>query len=149
MFRKWMVRIIGVIFLLGAVFFAVQGVVIFARQMGQRGWVPAEAEVIWVDSRWESHGVRHSRSTLVYDAGYRYTVDGASYTGSVTGTVMARQVGDRMEIKYDPSAPERSTHILTPQPDALVLNLGFACFLGAVGLMTAGVLPLEKRRQSL
>lgn len=149
MFKQWMVKTMGVVFFLAALYFAFQGAAIFVRQMGQRSWVPAEAEVIWVDSRWESRGVRRSRSTLVYDVDYRYTVGGVSYTGGVTGTVMAWQVGDSLEIKYDPAAPERSTDILTPQANALVVNLGFACFLGAVGLAAAGVLPLEKRRRSL
>lgn len=141
-------KIFGIIFILGAIYFAFQAVSTYTQQLNTKDWRVAMAEVTDVSRRRErrSGGVKsRSHYITVYDITYQYYVNDDSYTGQIIGSPDYKAVGERFDIKYDPVFSENSTHILKPQTDILILNLFGSCMFAAVGMWASGLLPLLSR----
>ncbi len=132
--------IVGILFILGAIFIGVSGINAYSQQLQEKSWIPFKAVVTDVIQRKESGNAENSIKT-VYDITYRYRVNGDSHTGKIIGTVTYKAVNDTVDIKYNPESPERSTNILAPRPEALLYNLIGSFAFAAVGLWLAGLLP--------
>ena len=60
-----------------------------------------------------------------------------------------KQVGTTFLVKYDPAAPERSTHVLSPSVPNLIVGVGGALFFILSALVMTGVVKLNKRKSSV
>lgn len=146
MYKQTVVKIFGLIFMLGAIYIAFAGISNYANQLEQRDWRVVMAVVTDVSQRRVSSGIRHSHhKKTVYDVTYEYNFNSDRYTGKIIGTVTRSEIGDRFDIKCDPESPENSTHILEPRPDALVANLLGACIFAAIGLWLSGTFECFSR----
>lgn len=143
MFQRGFVKIVGIIFVIGAIWIAVKGVAAYRDQLDARDWCVWPAVVTNVASRIETSasGTHFMRKT-VYDIDYEYNVYGDIYTGRIIGTVSSQRIGDIIDIKWDPDAPENSTDVLEPRPGALAVNLVGSCIFAVIGLYVAGLQEL-------
>lgn len=107
------------------------GVKAYARQLDQREWARATAEVITVKSK------RDGR-TKFYDIAYEYAVDGDVFSGIADGELHSKEPGDSIEIKYNPDSPKDSTSLLEPRISVVIMN-----FLGMVVFCLMGTFPLR------
>lgn len=121
----------GILFLCAAIYFLVYDVAMYAKQFGQRDWKETTATVTQVNERWESSG-RHGHHTD-YDIYYRYEVEGQTYTGAILDVNAGKPVGATFPVKYDPAAPQVSTHYLKPTFGFVVSGLIGAVIFGAIG----------------
>ena len=144
--RRKILALVGVLFCLGGCYFGYFGVSNYQAEQSQKDWPTTDAEVISVQQRRESSGIRHSSSTLVYDVTYEYTVNETLYTGEINGIVSKKEPGDSFSVKYDPNAPSVSTCVLSPQPEVLIMNLLGGLFFLAVGIW-AIVFPPGRKNQ--
>lgn len=145
--RRKILALVGVLFCLGGCYFGYFGVSNYQAEQSQKDWPTTDAVVISVEQRWESSGIRHSSSTLVYDVTYEYTVNETLYTGEIKGTVSQKEIGESFPVKYDPESPSVSTYILAPQPDALAANLLGGLFFLAIGIWAIIFPPGRKRKE--
>lgn len=130
-FNPW-IPLIGLValFITLAILFLNQSFSTYSTQLNQRNWKITEATVLSTQSRRESTGsARHSSYRTVYDTNYVYTVNGENYRGKAVGLPSLISDGDTLEIKYNPDAPEESTHILTPQTNSLISSLLFVVMI--------------------
>ena len=127
----------------------VQSVQFYVECCRQVDWPVETATVVAVEQRRERSGIR-SGSKTVYDVDYQYTVDGTVYAGEIYGTVdSTKQVGTTLPVKYDPAAPERSTHVLSPSVPNLIVWLAGALFCILSALVMTGVVKFQKRKSSV
>ncbi len=136
--KQAVLKIFGIIFILGAIYIAACGISNYQKQLDQKDWRVVTATVTYVKQYKKSTGLRKNRSKTVYDIIYEYNFNSDCYMGEISGTVTRKNIGDTFDVKCDPTAPECSTHILQPLPDALVANIFGACMFGLVGLWTFG-----------
>lgn len=137
-------KFIGIIFVLAAVYFAVQAISTYARQIDANDWSVAMAEVTDVSIREEyKSGGRKRRGhyVTVYDITYQYYVGSDVYTGKIIGSHSPKAIGEHFDIKYDPDFSENSTEILEPQTDVLVINLAGSFAFAMIGMLVSGLLP--------
>lgn len=143
MIRKNIVKIIGVIFICAAVYFAIVSVSNYLQQLDAQDWKATLANVTDVEEYQKSTGTRrHRGSRTVYDISYEYYIGDHRYTGEIIESSTYQAVGDSITIKYDPDSPEHSTDIMEPHADALIINLLFAFLFGAIGVKISGLLSL-------
>lgn len=147
--KKLKIPIFGIAFLFFAISFLAIELSGYVRQLGQRDWSVATATVINVDERTETGGGRHGHRShrTVYDILYQYQANGNVYTGEILKNNVPKKLGETLEIKYDPDAPENSTKYLEPSPGIVVSSvIGFLIF-GLIGYrMIRG--PLLKKKKS-
>ncbi len=141
--RLFMFRLLGALFLLYGVYQVWLGIDIYQTQRTQEEWRVAMAEVIAVDSYRVSSGRGY---VTEYNVTYQYFVNADTYTGTIRGTRMRHEVGDRFDIRYDPVDSENSTHILTPRKDALVINVAGGLLFAVIGVLTSGLWGAFRRR---
>lgn len=140
---------VGLLFAVVGLYFMMQSVQFYVECCRQVDWPVETATVVAVEQRRERSGIR-SGSKTVYDVDYRYTVDGTVYAGEIYGTVdSTKQVGTTFLVKYDPAAPERSTHVLSPSVPNLIVGVGGALFFILSALVMTGVVKLNKRKSSV
>lgn len=140
MSKQTIVKLFGMIFILGGIYIAFCGVSNYIQQLEQQDWRIVMATVTEVQQRKESSGGRHSHTKTVYDITYEYNFNSDSYTGEIVGTVTPKNIGDTFDVKCNQDSPEISTHILEPRADALIGNLLGACLFVAAGLWISGAL---------
>lgn len=122
--RNIFMRIVGIVFLFGAIYIAGYAIYACWQQLDATEWRVSMAVVTDISERKGSRGFgKHRNNVTVYDIGYLYNVNSDSYTGKIIGTMSYKAVGETFDVKYHPKAPENSTDILEPRPDALVLNI--------------------------
>ena len=138
----------GIMFVIGSIWLAVKGVSIYREQLDQRDWTVHTAVVTNVKSRIETSVGKHPNfSVTVYDIDYEYDVGGIIYTGRIVGNGFYKSIGDSFSIKYDPDAPENSTDILEPQPDALIYNFAGAGIFMVIGVYCSRLYELIPKRK--
>lgn len=138
--KKIIHKILGIVCLLSAVIIIVGSVQDYMAKCKQNNWISITAEVTDISSRVESSGgVRHNRSTTVYDITYSYEIDGQTYIGKLYGSSILHLVGDDLTIKYDPNAPEYSTAIISPQISSLLFPMLAAIVFAVVGFYMSGL----------
>ena len=149
MSRLPFVKIIGVIFAAVGVYFIFRNISFFTETLTQRDWKVGTAVVVSAEPRYESSGVTSRGGKLVYDVVYEYTPDGRTYRGTIYGTAdYSKKPGSTIEIKYDPSSPEKSTYILSPSVSNLILGIICSVIFIAVSLMMTGVINLRRLRDA-
>lgn len=141
------IAIAGLLFLSAAIYTLVYDVNTYIQQFRQRDWPAATATVIHVNKRIESSAGRSHARRTVYDIFYQYEAEGNVYTDAIYGINAGRQYGETFEIKYNPAAPQDSTHYLEPTFGFVVSGvLGFLFFGFAGSMMVRSVLPKRKKR---
>lgn len=148
--KNFISKFLGIACLLSAVILIVGSIQNYTAQWEQNDWTSITAEVTDISSRVErSGGGRRSRSRTVYDITYSYEVEGQTYIGQLNGSSTLRLVGDELNIKYDPEAPESSTTIMSPQISSLILSTLLGIVFAVVGFCMSGllawILKLRKR----
>lgn len=112
-----------------------------------RDYLPATATVTHVEWTW-SHG-RHG-SSRVARAHYRFTLDGQSYTGreQSASNVGVKQVGERIDILYNPNNPAENRPRSFFDLWFLPLILGFFLLLAATISILSFRTYRKERRQA-
>ncbi len=59
-----------------------------------------------------SRGPNYGADSTYYDIYYEYAVDDQIYTGVIKSQNQSRDIGESLKIKYDPTAPEKSSDVL-------------------------------------
>ena len=133
----------GSLFICASVYFLVCGIRNYARQFEQTKWEVTTATVINVEAhRTVGHNIRDSS----YDIYYQYEAGGNVYTGVLYRVNARRKVGESFDVKYDPEAPQNSTHYLELTSGFVVSGLfGFVVF-GAIGLRMVQSASLKRRK---
>ena len=125
---------VGIIFICGAVYFFVHGINTYIQQFDQKDWKVTTATVINVDERRKSSGGRHTTHHTVYDIYYQYEAEGNIYTDAIYGVNTGMKYGETFDIKYNPEAPQNSTHYLEPTWGFVISGV-FGCIVfGTIGL---------------
>lgn len=121
----------GSLFICASIYFLVYGIRNYARQFEQTDWEVTTATVINVETH---RTVRHNLRDSSYDIYYQYEAGGNVYTGIIHRVNARRKIGETFDVKYDPEAPQNSTHYLEPTSGFVVSGFfGFVIF-GAIGL---------------
>lgn len=147
--KKLKIPIFGIAFLFFAISFLAIELSGYIRQLGQRDWSVATATVINVDERTETGGGRHGHRShrTVYDILYQYQANGNVYTGEILKNNVPKKLGETLEIKYDPDAPENSTTALEPAPGKIVMGVIMFIVFGLLGCrMIWGPLVKKKKK---
>lgn len=117
----------------------------YVRQFDQRDWETASATVIGVQER--THNIKGPDATAYYDIEYQYEVNGNVYTGLIDGINTAKDLNETFDIRYDPNAPQNSTHYLKPNNGFIVSGiLGFLVFGGIGSRMVLIVFGKNKKQ---
>lgn len=118
------------VFLSAVIFW--NGSIDYQVEQEQKSWTLVNATVSDVNEK-----TKHSNSPgksghtfTFYDIHYEYTVDGQIYSGIIENVNYSKSIGDSLKIKYNPAAPEKSTHILESSKDFIVSGL----ICGIIGL---------------
>ncbi|MFR8001566.1 MAG: DUF3592 domain-containing protein [Hydrogeniiclostridium sp.] len=141
--KKRTIPIFGIIFIcFGIASFSI-GITGYIEQLGQRDWSVTTATVINIDEYRSGHKNRSTRYNILY----QYEANGNVYTGEIVKSNTPKTLGETLEIKFDPDAPENSTQYLEPAPGFVVSGvIGFIIF-GLIGYrMIRG--PLLKKKKS-
>lgn len=105
----------GSIFLLFSIMVFWNGILDYRAQLMQQDWPVTNATVSFVEEKNDSYstpGKANHHSYTFYDIHYDYVVHGKSYNGVLKDVNYSMNIGDSLEIKYNPNAPEESTYIL-------------------------------------
>lgn len=124
--------ICGILFILGAFYFLINGIVNYKEQLSQKEWIITTAEVTSVNTRIKSGTPGSHRHRTVYDIDYRYEVDSQIYSCTIYGNVNKKEYGEIFKIKYNPLSPQESTHRLGP-------NKGFIT-TGVIAFIVCGII---------
>lgn len=132
----------GIIFACGGIYLLAGGINTYLNQFEQKDWPIATAVVINVDEYRSGHKSRTTRYNILY----QYETENDVYTGKIHGMNAPKKLGETFKIKYNPNAPEESTHFLKPTFGIVVSNaIGFIIF-GLIGLrMIQSALPKKKK----
>lgn len=147
---KGILFIAGILFICASLYFLVHGISTYIQQLDQKDWSITTATVINIEERRKSIGGRHKRRHYtVYDIYYQYEAEGNSYTDVIYGVNAGKKYGDNFPIKYDPEAPQNSTHYLEPTLGIIVSGVfGFLTFGGSGLHMIRSTLPKRKKSSS-
>lgn len=133
-------NLLGVGFLIAALYLCHGAVTEYAADVAHQDWTQTTAIVTGIGSREiRSSGRKHTRYRTVYDITYTYEAEGSAYEGQVTGTQNFRVHGEQMPIKYDPASPADSTATLEPSLYDLIVPLIAAAVFGVIGFFTSGL----------
>ena len=142
-------NMIGVCFLIAAIYLGYCAVRDYALDVERQDWSQTTAVVTDISSREIRHsrGKRGSRYETVYDIVYAYQVDGLDYSGQISGTRNFRVHGEELRIKYDPAFPADSTVTLAPSLYDLIVPLIAAAVFGIFGFFVSGMWTLFRGKQ--
>lgn len=121
--------IVGIVFACGGVYFLINGIFSYANQFKQEAWPVATATVINVDKYRSGHKGRSKR----YDIIYQYETDSDIFTGTVYRSNFAKNIGDTLEVKYNPDAPNESTVSTEPTLGFLISGILAFIIFGFIG----------------
>lgn len=146
--KKLKIPIFGIVIIFFGIAFFIMGITSYIQQLGQRDWSVATATVINVDERTETGGGRHGHRShrTVYDILYQYEVNGNVYTGEIVKNNVPKTLGETLEIKYDPDAPENSTTALEPAPGLMISGVIMFIVFGLLGCRMIWE-PLAKKKK--
>lgn len=116
----------------------------YKEQLRQRDWKTTTATVTFVEEEavdFSSPGKRN-RDTTIYNIHYDYVIDGQIYSGIIDGVHFSPNIGDSLDIKYDPNAPDKSTHIL--EQDKWFIGIGSIFGVLAIVLIVSSILLKKK-----
>ena len=134
-----LIRIMGIAILIWGIRLVGNGIYNYIDEHNQKDWVFTTASVIDISSEYSSS--RHNRY-VKYEITYQYEVDGNKYSDQLYNQSKAMLIGDKIKIKYDPEAPEKSTDILKPSIKNLIVFLVFGVILTIIGFFISGTWAL-------
>lgn len=142
-------NLLGVAFLIAALYLGYGAVTAYLTDVSRQEWTHTTAVVTEVDSREiRRSGRKHrTRYETVYDISYTYQAADQEYTGQITGSYSIRVPGEEITVKYDPEAPGDSTARLEPSLYDLIVPLIIAVVFGVIGYFTSGLWALLRRRK--
>lgn len=104
----------------------------YCDEFKQKNWTVTNATITSIgthkDSTFSLDG--SSSDTIIYDISYEYKVKEISYKGEY-GALKTNEIGNVIQIKYNPLSPNQSTNILEPNPYPLI----FAASLVVIGIL--------------
>lgn len=116
---------VGIVFLMGAIYFLLGGVRDCIKQLDEESWTVTAATVI---------SVEESRSnTKSYNIIYSYETGYDIYTGKIYESNEPKKIGDCFEVKYDPNEPNESTTRLKPTLGTVISGISAFLIFGVVG----------------
>ena len=108
------------------------GPIRYQEQIEQLNWPITDATISYVYEYYEAFYFKGSgKGATLYDSHFEYIVDGTTYTGIIEEETAPRNIGDSVQIKYNPEAPEENTRTLEPSKSYLISGPVF----GALGLI--------------
>ncbi len=136
----------GLIFACGGIYFFINGITTYINQFVQKDWPVTTATVINVDEYRSGHKTRSTRYNILY----QYEAEGNVYTGGIYRSNAPKKLGEAIEIKYNPDAPEESTRHLEPTFGIVVSGIvGFIIF-GLIGFrMIRSAFPKKKKNKKI
>lgn len=133
----------GFIFLISSVIAFWNGSIDYRLQQKQMEWTVTVATVSFVDTKVEgSRGPNYGHSSTYYDIYYEYSVDDQVYTGKIENQNRSKNIGDTIDIKYNPDVLSESNHILEPSKSFMVS--GSVCAILAVTLIAWSIYLAKK-----
>ena len=108
------------------------GIVIFVINTKNQNYIKVDATIIDVQEEEEivtDGDGKHT--TTVYNVTLKYTVDGKSYTNTLDN-VGKYNVGDKMEIYYNPSDPNQITQTKSLVLPIVIIAAGIASLTGGI-----------------
>lgn len=135
----------GFIFLITAVIAFWNGSIDYRIQLEQKKWPITNATVSSAEAKVKRSSGKYSHRTTYYDIHYDYMIDGQAYTGILEDQYRYKNIGDSFEIRYNPNAPEESTHILKPSKTFIVSG----SISGGAGLIlvTLSIILVKKNKK--
>ena len=129
------IKIFASVFVAFSLYIGYLGIRNYCDQFGQRDWEKADATVTQIVPIYGEDG---GNSKQRYDIHYVFDVGMDTYTGVLNNEKIYRNTGDVIVIKYDPDDPNKTTDILEPRVDALIINVFTAVFMSNFCLWMAG-----------
>ena len=126
-------RAMGMLFALVLLIFSVMCFRNYYTQLEQSDWVTTTATVTSVSETRKRTSTKNGHHT-VYDIYYVYSVNGQEYDDKIDDLNRSIPIGNTVQIKYDPNAPDESTHITKPAKSVLIMGIIF----GIGGLLWLG-----------
>lgn len=102
-------------------------IVNYQIQRETTNWIVTNATVSDIETKVEgSRGPNYGAKSTYYEIYYEYTVDDQIYTGAIKNQNRSKDIGESLKIKYNPEAPEKSSHVLEPSKEFLVTGPVFS-----------------------
>ena len=99
------------------------GPIRYQEQIEQLNWPITDATISYVYEYYEAFYFKGSgKGATLYDSHFEYIVDDTTYTGIIEEEIAPRNVGDSVQIKHNPEAPEE--HTLTLEPSKSYIESG-------------------------
>ncbi len=137
-------RIMGIIVLILGIRMAGEGIYHYIDENHQKDWIPATAYVVDISSEYSSSSTRYG-GRIRYEITYQYEVDGKEYSDKLYNRSRVMGLGDKIKIKYDPTAPEDSTDILSPSLYNLIVFLVSGAIFVTMGFFLSGAWALIRK----
>lgn len=133
----------GIVFICASLYISFCNIRYYVKQFDQKDWKITTATVINVERHSSS---RRYRNNYYYDIYYQYEAEENIYNGVIYRINASRKIGETFDIKYDPEAPQDSTHYLEPTFGIVVSGIiGFIIF-GGIGIRMVQIsLPKKKK----
>lgn len=125
--------VFGIIFISGALYFLIHGIISYQEQLTQREWIVTTATVTDVRKHIKSHGPKSHNHRIIYDIDYQYEVSGTIYANTIYGDIHSKECGENFNIKYDPLSPGNSTYRIKPDIGFIVTGIIGFVVCGAIG----------------
>lgn len=127
-----------------ALFTAWSGISNYRDQLAQQEWPVAKAYVTEVESYRTRTGAKGAKHTE-YNISYQFDVGMETYGGTLYGKNYPMDVGDTLELKYDPDDPNTVNDITYVNISGLVMNLIIAYIMVEFALLFSGVrMPVSR-----
>ena len=123
-----------------------EGIYNYINEHTQKDWIAIYAEVSDISSEYSSTWRRHgSSSRASYDITYQYEVEGQKYSDMLYNQGDPMALGEKVKIKYDPMAPEKSTYILSPSISNMIVFLICGSVFATIGYFLSGTWVLIRK----
>lgn len=140
--------VFGSIFLLFSIAVFWNGILNYKAQLTQQDWPVAQATVSFVEEEVVDFSIpgNRNRDTTAYNIHYDYVVNEQSYSGVIKKVYYSMDIGDTLEIKYNPNAPEESTYILEPSLFFMIVG-GVPGVIGITLIVLYFIFKKKNKRQ--
>ena len=133
-------RLMGIIVLMIGLRMIGEGIYNYINEHDQDDWLTTTAYVVGSTSEYSSQN-----RNVYYDITYQYDVGENNYTNILYNRIQWMEPGDKVKIKYDPDAPDKSTEILKPSLNNLIVFLAFGTIFSIIGYFLSGAWSLVKK----
>lgn len=102
---------VAIIFLFTSFIAFWNGSIDYRMQSKQKDWPVTNAVVSNVEKKTERQNKNRSAYYNIY---YEYKIEKQTYTGIIENQNKPKDIGELLEVKYNPESPTESTHISEP-----------------------------------